>query len=404
MTDITWKNERRKLHQLMPWPRNPRYIKTDQAERLVSSVEDFGQVETLAIGPDDALYNGHQRLNVLAGQYGMDYEVDVRVSSRPLTEKERERLTILLHKGAAGNFDWEILANEFEFDDLLEWGFSEDELFGHDFDPSPEENVGADTEPQINRADELREEWGTELGQMWACGEHRLLIADCTDADAVARLMGGEKAELVFTDPPYNIASENEVFAANVSQSMSDLKSADWDKDFDLRPSLDSRLGAMAADCTVYVCTSHHLSHIVWSWMKEWSAHHEWCAWHKPNPMPSLSKRHWTWDGELIPYATRGKHTFNFPDEGHAPSIWRIPKSKDTDHPTEKAVGVPEMAISHSSKIGSAIFDPFAGSGTTGIACHNLGRKARMIEISPAYGAVILQRMKEHTGVTPELI
>jgi hypothetical protein len=124
---ITWTNERRKLGSLIPWPRNPRKIKTDQAKRLVQSFNDFGQVEPIAIGPGNELYNGHQRLKVLAAQFGKDYEVEVRVSSRALSKKERERLTIFLHKGAAGEWDFDILS-EWDIPDLMEWGFKDFEL------------------------------------------------------------------------------------------------------------------------------------------------------------------------------------------------------------------------------------------------------------------------------------
>lgn len=124
---ITWSNERRKLADLVPWERNPRQIQDAQAERLVDSVETFGQVETLAIDSAGVLANGHQRLKVLAEKYGPDYEVDVRVASRPLTEKEREKLTVYLHRGAAGEWDWTALAT-FEYSDLTAWGFDSDEL------------------------------------------------------------------------------------------------------------------------------------------------------------------------------------------------------------------------------------------------------------------------------------
>ena len=124
---ISWTNSTRKLSELIPWPRNPRQIKTDQAKRLVESFEQFGQVETIAVGPDGEVYNGHQRLNVLMAQYGKDYEVEVRVSSRPLTEKEREKLTVFLHKGAAGEWDFDTLS-EWDMDDLLDWGFKPFEL------------------------------------------------------------------------------------------------------------------------------------------------------------------------------------------------------------------------------------------------------------------------------------
>ena len=124
---ITWTNDKRKLSELIPWPRNPRQVKVEQVKRLQESLDEFGQPETIAIGPNNELYNGHQRLKSWADKHG-DLEVDVRVSNRALTEKEREKLTVFLHKGAAGEWDFDILANEFEVDDLLDWGFVEQEL------------------------------------------------------------------------------------------------------------------------------------------------------------------------------------------------------------------------------------------------------------------------------------
>jgi hypothetical protein len=136
---VTWTNERRRLGDLQPWPRNPRQIKTDQAKRLVESFDQFGQVETIAIGPAGEIYNGHQRLNVLMDKYGADYEVDVRSASRALTEKEREKLTVFLHKGAAGEWDFDTLS-EWDTADLIEWGFKEYELgiVGDPNDPDAE--------------------------------------------------------------------------------------------------------------------------------------------------------------------------------------------------------------------------------------------------------------------------
>lgn len=135
---ITWSNEKRKLSELVPWERNPRQITDKQAKRLEESFEQFGQVEIIAIGPENQIYNGHQRLKVLSQKYGSNYEVDVRVASRALTEKEREKLTIFLHKGAAGDWNFDVLANEFELDDLLDWGFEEKD-FELNFAPEAKE-------------------------------------------------------------------------------------------------------------------------------------------------------------------------------------------------------------------------------------------------------------------------
>lgn len=123
---ITWTNERRKLSQLIPWARNPRRLQEAQERRLGESLEEFAQVELVAIGPDNAVYNGHGRLKAWAKSHG-DIEIEVRVSSRSLTEKEREKLTALLHRGATGDWDFDLLAT-FDPAELVEWGFSEWEL------------------------------------------------------------------------------------------------------------------------------------------------------------------------------------------------------------------------------------------------------------------------------------
>src|SRR5690606_12689158 len=101
----------------------------------------------------------------------------------------------------------------FEFDDLLEWGFSEEELTGLEFGGKNE--PGEDPGPQIDRAEELREKWGVEAGQLWQLGEHRIICGDCTDPAVVERVMQGEKAGAVVADPPYGM---------NLDTDYSDIK------------------------------------------------------------------------------------------------------------------------------------------------------------------------------------
>jgi hypothetical protein len=111
-----------RLGELVPWERNPRRISEANAARLLNSFDEFGQVEVLAIGPNNELYNGHQRLRTLIERVGPDYEVDARQASRALTEKEREKLTVYLHKGAAGDFDLEAMLRDWNPDELNSWG------------------------------------------------------------------------------------------------------------------------------------------------------------------------------------------------------------------------------------------------------------------------------------------
>jgi hypothetical protein len=127
---ITWANEKRKLRDLVPWEHNPREIHEREADRLGESLELFGQIQTIAIGPDNTIYDGHQRRLVwsVLPKFGPDYEVDVRVSSRPLTEREQQQLVVYLHRGTNAAWDWDELGNSFDVPDLLDWGFSENEL------------------------------------------------------------------------------------------------------------------------------------------------------------------------------------------------------------------------------------------------------------------------------------
>jgi ParB-like chromosome segregation protein Spo0J len=106
------------------WERNPRTVTEEQAERLQRSLDEFGQIQTLAIEPDDTLVDGHQRTHVWAAaqRFGPDHEVDVRVASRKLTDAEREAIVAALHGGAAGRWDWDAL-RDFDFDTLEDWGF-----------------------------------------------------------------------------------------------------------------------------------------------------------------------------------------------------------------------------------------------------------------------------------------
>ena len=141
MTSITWKNVTVKLGDLQPWEHNPRQLSQAQGERLAMSLDEFGQVETIAIGPDLEVYNGHQRLAILLQQHGPQYEVDARQSSRPLTHDERRKLTVYLHEGATGDWDFDLLGNLYDVDELVDWGFPQgllDSIFVPDFQPVDE--------------------------------------------------------------------------------------------------------------------------------------------------------------------------------------------------------------------------------------------------------------------------
>lgn len=375
---------------------NPRTINKRQLDKLVKSVQEFPEMTELrpiVVDENNTILGGNMRYRAMQ-KLGMSTAEVVKVSG--LTD-EQKREFIIKDNVAFGDWDWDALANEWDMGQLNEWGLDIPEFEVVDQEVK---EVKEDEAPEVKDGEPK-----AKMGDIYQLGRHRLMCGDSTDVAVIDRLMDGVKADMVFTDPPYNIASDSKNFAADVSKAMKNLSESEWDKNFDIREALDNILASISENATVYVCTSHFLASDIWAWMKEWADHYSYCVWSKPNPMPSLSKRHWTWNTELICYATRGKHTFNFPKEGHALSTWTINKiNGKTGHPTEKPVEVPAMAISHSSKENDVVLDLFGGSGSTLMACEQLNRKCYMMELDPHYVDVIIQRWENFTGKKAEKI
>lgn len=336
------------IGQLVPHPQNCKNHDKDAVERQAAVMEYLGWRRPITVSNlSGRVTSGHKRL--LAAKLkkathvpvsfqdydNEDQEIADLIADNALNEWEPTSRTavnlVVPHLGP--DFDINMLGLKYFTLDIRE------KDAGCDEDETPE----TPPEPVVKR------------GELWILGEHRLLIDDCTVKENVERLMAGEKADMVFTDPPYNLAGNH--------------------------------------------CTSWHLAGKIWDYYSTRSNHSSYCVWSKPNPMPSLAKRHWTWASELICYATRGKHTFNFPVEGHARNVWEIKKSQKNDlHPTMKPVEVPEKAITHSSHTTARILDLFLGSGSTLIACEKTNRRCFGMEIDPHYGQVIIERYIKFTG------
>jgi len=394
---ISWTPSKRKLRELIAWEKNPRQIKAAEARRLRQSFDEFGQVQTLAISPDGEIYDGHQRKAVLelSEKYGADYEVDVRISSRSLTEDERKKLVILLHKGTVGEWDFDILANSFDVDNLLEWGFDEKEL-----DLSlwgmPEM---ADAEPQFDRAEELREIWGVQLGDLWQLGEHRLACGDCTDAAVVAKVMGGERAGIVFIDPPYmTFGSSTGKLEANDFNMLAPF----WEKIITITQKnlSDGRPAFICCDWRSYpTLFNAAFTRMVVKNLIVWDM----------GGALKMGTGNFRPSYELLIYAvntkfgrnwqTKQKNTWIIQDRSER-DLWTIPQAeaapgKDREHASQKPTKLISRALINGSNAGDILFDFFSGSGTTIIACENLKRKCRAIEISPQYVSVAIQRFAD---------
>jgi len=199
MTDLTWRTERRRISDLVPHPNNPRKMSEEQVEQLRSSIERFNLVEIPAIDADNTILAGHQRLRVMQLIGRGEEEVEVRVPSRPLTPEERDEYLIRSNKNV-GEWDFDLLAN-FDEPMLLATGFSKVELHERFGLQGPATEDDFDEESERDAVSDAK----SKLGEVYQLGRHRLLCGDSTDPAQVAILMDGAKADMVFTDPPYNV-------------------------------------------------------------------------------------------------------------------------------------------------------------------------------------------------------
>jgi DNA modification methylase len=255
-----------------------------------------------------------------------------------------------------------------------------------------------DVEPQVDRAEELRQKWGVESGDLWLLGDHRLICGDCTNAAVVERVMGGEKAALVWADPPFGIQYTGH--GASVDGRANKFNAIQGDD----KPTGNwLPLALPVSGGAIYLKTT-------WAVLSDWEAMLSTVAslksrivWDKCSHVAGDVLGGYATQSEIILFAAVGKHKITRFDT----DVWRVARAttgspeQRTGHPYESPVKLPCRAIENSSSVGDSVLDPFCGSGTTIMACEQLGRKCRAIEISPAYVAVALERWATATGRTP---
>ena len=416
---ITWQPCTVKLSDLRPWADNPRMSTKKQAQRLLDSWTRFGQVQAIAIGPDNEVYDGHQRLSALLTVHGNGYTVDARRCSRALSDEERRALVVTLHAGAVGSWDWDALSG-WDAGELQQWGFDGDTLTNWQKDVTalgamlsaeaeqPPDDPGA----QVDKADELRQKWGVETGQLWKLGEHRLICGDCTDRAVVDAVAFGDRMDLWLTDPPYAVSYADKNRYLNAVAFGNRIQVPIENDHLSLEDAAD--LWERAARIALEVCADHAPYYwfacqggdqmmMMMMRLSEagWRVRHE-LIWVKNNHV--LGRTDYNYKHEPILYGWKkdGKHRFF---GGFQTSVLEFPKPQNSDlHPTTKPVELIERLIANSSQAGEIVLDTFLGSGTTLIACERLGRRCRAVEISPGYVGVALQRWADMTGGAPELV
>lgn len=288
--------------------------------------------------------------------------------------------------------------------------------------------VVEDIEPQIDRAAELQVKWGTSSGQLWRLGEHRLLCGDSTNAEDVARVMGGDVAELLFTSPPYADMREykgGDLTVEKLAQFIPTFKPFVIYQVVNL--GIKREDGEIVQYWDVYISEAQKCGYKLLSW-NVWSRHgyggsigamtamfpieHEWVFVFGANTKTNNATVKNKSSGKSFVGTVRGQDgQMGSPRNSAVGALGRLGSvfvsdvaRGEKEHPAAFPLEFPNSYIEAMTKAGDCVAEPFSGSGTTIMACEQLGRKCRAIEISPEYVSVALERWSVATKKQPELI
>jgi len=370
-------------------PQNPRVIKDEAFKRLCASLKedrDYFEARPILVNKDMVIFAGNQRYRA-AVEIGMK-EVPVIVMDNPELEAKR----MLRDNISSGDWDMDMLANDFEADFLREIGFTDDELG----------ELGQDEalldEDKLDEVPEAPAEAVTKPGDIWTLGEHRLLCGDSTSEADVLRLMDGVKADMIFTDPPYGIA-----YIGKTKKRLTIQNDAMSDEDF--VAFLGKAFSAMRKVCDggapYYVCHADGKTILFRQALLDSGFEvKQTVIWAKQSFV--LGRQDYQWQHEPILYGWAVGASHKWYGGRAETTVWEIDRPmRSEEHPTMKPVELCARAIRNSSRKGDTVLDLFGGSGSTLMACEHTARKACLMEIDESYVSVILKRWAEATGKDP---
>lgn len=352
------KTQKVKISEVKMNPNNPRLIKDDKFAKLVRSIKEFPkmlEIRPIVVNADMIVLGGNMRLKACK-EAGLK-EVTI-IFADDLTEEEQKQFIIKGNVGF-GEWDWEQLANEWDADNLQDWG-----LDIPDFEVKQELSAEED---DYEMPDEIQTD--IVLGDLFEIGDHRLLCGDSTCSDMVAKLMNGEKADIVFTDPPF----------PNNSQIMHDMIK-----------NIDDAFNNSRIFCD---------NLMIWFWdnlefppfIEQVTSKH---IWHKTNGWQAGHfETMYCYHNDQTRHEQKVFSVNNVGGENN--------RKEQGNHPTPKPITLVVQIINEISKKSNSILDLFLGSGTTMLAAHQLKRKCYGMELDPKYCQVIVDRMRK---LDPSLI
>jgi DNA modification methylase len=384
------------LARLIPYERNARTHSKTQIEQIAASILEFGFTQPILVKSAGGILAGHGRL-AAARLLGME---EVPVIPLDHLSEAQQRAYIIADNKLAENAGWDesLLRTELEQLQLDDFdmgviGFTDREMKAL-LDDSGD---AADGETDPDEAPALVTAATSRPGDLWLLGNHRLLVGDARDAEAIQVLMDGSFADLVFTDPPYNVDYEGKTAR---KLKIGNDKLADGFPEF-LNQACANMLKFTRG--AFYICMSsselHTLQHAFTEAGGHWST---FVIWAKNQFTLGRSDYQRQYEPILYGWPEGSEHVWRGGrDQG---DVWFLKRPHASlEHPTMKPVELTERALSNSTLRGNAVLDLFGGSGSTLIACERMGRHCRMMEIDPQYADVILKRWNRFTHHQPIL-
>lgn len=365
------------INKVKPNDNNPRYIKGESMEKLIKSVKDFPEMLTvrpIVVNKDYMVLGGNMRFRALRAMGTK--EVEVTVVDWP---EDKQREFIIKDNVSGGEWDWDVLANEWDSEQLDDWGLDLPAQFG-------DEEIEEDEAPEVSSEPPV-----SQLGSIYQLGDHRILCGDATDQDAINKLFGEQKIDLYLTDPPYNVDYTGKTKDALKidNDSMDDVEFLAFLSDANRRADEHMKAGAafyiFHADSEGY---NFRASVKAVDWMLK-----QCLIWVKQSMV--MGRQDYQWKHEPILYGWKSGASHNWFSDRKQTTVLEFDRpSRNAEHPTMKPLNILAYLINNSTKAGDLVYDAFSGSGSGSslIACEQLGRVLYGAELDPRYVDVIRKR------------
>lgn len=382
----------RPIEALIPYARNSRTHSDAQVAQIAASIREFGWTNPVLVDGENGIIAGHGR--VLAARKLDMTEVPV-IELRDMTEAQR-RAYIIADNKLAESAGWDDELLRLELGNLHGMGFDL-ELIGFDavelgnlLKPDPKAGQTDD-----DAAPSLQDNPVSQPCDVWRLGPHRVMCGDSLSLDHVARLMDGHKADLIVTDPPYNVAYQGGT--ADKLTIQNDSMSGESFYRF-LLDAYTAMFASAKDGAGIYVFhADSEGTNFRMALTDAGFKLAQCCVWVKQSLVLGRQDYHWQHEPVLYGWKPTGAHRW-YSDRKQS-TVWNFDRPSRNDvHPTMKPVALIEYPITNSSRGGDLVLDLFGGSGSTLIACEKTGRHARLMELDPRYCDVIVRRWQDFTG------